>query len=74
MKSKVIEKTAWSDKIDKKGRRDERQRIKELKKPEKEESVIESDDDDEDNLEEDYRLLKKMKKVRNTFLIRIMSS
>ena len=73
MKSKVMEKTAWSDKIDKKGRRDERQRIKELKKPEKEESVIESEDD-EDNLEEDYRLLKKMKKVRNTFLIRIMSS
>ena len=74
MKSKVIEKTAWSDKVDKKGRRDERQRIKELKNPEKEEeSVIESDDD-EDNLEEDYRLLKKMKKVRNTFLIRIMSS
>jgi hypothetical protein len=74
MKSKVIEKTAWSDKVDKKGRRDERQRIKELKKPEKEESVIESDNDDEDNLEEDYRLLKKMKKVRNTFLIRIMPS
>ena len=73
MKSKVMEKTAWSDKVDKKGRRDERQRIKELKKPEKEESAIESDDD-EDNLEEDYRLLKKMKKVRNTFLIRIMSS
>ena len=75
MKSKIIEKTAWSDKVDKKGRRDERQRIKELKNPEKkEESVIESDSDDEDNLEEDYRLLKKMKKVRNTFLIRIMSS
>ena len=74
MKSKIIEKTAWSDKVDKKGRRDERQRIKELKNPEKqEESVIESDDE-EDNLEEDYRLLKKMKKVRNTFLIRIMSS
>jgi len=65
MKSKVIEKTAWSDKVDKKGRRDERQRIKELKKPEEEEkSVIESDDDD-DNLEEDYRLLKKMKKKHN---------
>ena len=74
-KGKVIEKPAWSDKQDKRGRRDERQRIKELKKPEKEEekSVIDTDDD-EDNLEEDYRLLKKMKKVRNTFLIWIMYS
>ena len=39
MKNKVIEKTAWSDKIDKKGRRDERQRIKELKNPEKKDKV-----------------------------------
>ena len=74
MKSKVLEKTAWSDKVDKKGRRDERQRIKELKKPEEEEKSDIESDDDEDNLEEDYRLLKKMKKVRNAFLIRIMSS
>merc|ERR1712080_90335 len=63
MKSKVVERPAWSDKQDKKARKAERKRRKELKKVE-EPSVIDTDDD-EDNLEEDYRLLKKMKKKHN---------
>ena len=64
MKSKVVENQAWSEKQDKKARRVERKRKKELKK-EVEEPSVNDTDDDEDNLEEDYRLLKKMKKVRH---------
>jgi len=63
MKYKVDEKLAWSEKVDKKGRRDERKRIKDLKKGGEEQSVI--DTDDEEEFEEDYRLLKKMKKKHN---------
>ena len=61
MKTKVVEKQAWSEKQDKKAKKAERKRKKDLKK-EAVEEVIDTDED-EDNLEEDYRLLKKMKKV-----------
>ena len=51
---------SWSNKVDKRVKRDERKRKKELKK----EAVEKEDDfeDEDDDLEEDYRLLKKAKK------------
>ena len=51
---------SWSNKVERKMKRDERKRKKELKKS-VEEDQDELDDEDDD-LEEDYRLLKKAKK------------
>ena len=63
MKSKSIKTSAWSLKQEKKERKEERKRKKELKRQTLDtQELVESEEDD---LEEDYRLLKKMKKVAN---------
>ena len=65
MKSKLPEKVSWSIKVGKKERKADRKHKKELKR----QNTIECDaaaEDDDDDLDEDYRLLKKMKKVLKT--------
>ena len=62
MESKI----AWSEKQDKKRKKLERKRKKDLKasKSSAEEVNNEDEDSEIDDLDEDYRLLKKMKRVR----------
>jgi len=60
---KAAETVAWSQKVDKKAKREDRKRKHELKrKTEMEEMAAADSDDDDDDLEEDFRLLKKLKK------------
>ena len=66
MKSKPVEKVAWSKKVDTKNKKAERKRKKELK----EMSKVEEKEEDDD-LNEDYRLLKKMRKVSAINILRV---
>lgn len=61
MKVKSQGTVAWSNKVDKKLRREER-----VTKKEKKRKPDESNNDDLDNLEEDYKLIKKMKKNKKS--------
>ena len=74
MKSKVESKIAWSEKQDRKKKKLERIRKKDLKRANEEE--VDNDekeaDDDEDDLEADYRLLKKIKRV--SFSLAVIST
>ena len=74
MKSKVESKIAWSEKQDRKKKKLERIRKKDLKRANEEE--VDNDekeaDDDEDDLEADYRLLKKIKRV--SFSVAVIST
>ena len=71
MKSKVESKIAWSEKQDRKKKKLERIRKKDLKRANEEE--VDNDekeaDDDEEDLEADYRLLKKIKRVSPSIAI-----
>jgi len=58
-KKRAEVKVAWSEKVDQKERKRKRKEAKEKKKAEKEKN---EEDEDEDDLEEDYRLLKKMRR------------
>ena len=66
LKSKPAEKIAWSKKVEQKQRKEDRKRKKEMKQ-EASNSKIDNFDDDDD-LDEDYRLLKKMRKVSKFIL------
>ena len=64
MKSKVESKIAWSEKQDKKRKKLERKRKKDLKASKSSTEEVNNEEDSEiDDLDEDYRLLKKMKRV-----------
>lgn len=67
MKGKpAVSDNSWSIQQERRDRKADRKRKKELKRQALEKQIIE-DEDDEDNLDEDYRLLKRMrKKVRAT--------
>ncbi len=71
MKSKVESKIAWSEKQDRKKKKLERIRKKDLKRANEEE--VDNDekeaDDDEEDLEADYRLLKKIKRASPSIAI-----
>ncbi len=77
---KAEAKVAWSNKVDKKAKRMERKRKKELKAEskkaiEQEETAENSDGDDasfeeDDDLEADYRLIKKLKKSKGKKAVR----
>ncbi len=79
-KVKAEAKVAWSNKVDKKAKRMERKRKKELKAEskkaiEQEETAENSDGDDasfeeDDDLEADYRLIKKLKKSKGKKAVR----
>jgi len=56
-------KIAWSEKMSKKERKRKRKEVKEKRKHKQNEVEVEDlDNEDNDDLEEDYRLIKKMRK------------
>ncbi len=55
--------TAWSEKLSRKRRRDLRREVKQAKREAKKETVqSQEEDEDLDDLEDDYRMLRKIKK------------
>ena len=64
---------AWSDKADKKNRRDLRKLKKEIVRRKRKKGEEEEEEEDLGDLEEDYRMLKKMRrgKVRTLFTLKV---
>ena len=62
MKPKPMGSKAWSEKLDAKDKRSARKRKKELKIKSQNENESKAIDEDSDDLEDDFRLLKKLKR------------
>ena len=66
MKTKPAQSKAWSEKEDAKARKLDRKRKKELKRITQNEKESDMVDEDSDDLENDFKLLKKLKKGKVT--------